>query len=261
MKLEKRYQIKAAIIFETAFHIGAGKGGSDTVSDMGVLKDPFGLPILPGSSIKGKFRSTVERLAYTIGKTACMLDSSLSGINCVSDEDYRKKLIDQYKAITSGQERLNWLHRNTCDVCKLFGSPLKASRIFFSDGILNIKTWAGVTQTRDGVVIDRDSETAVDRLKYDYEVIPPGAEFDITIDIENPTETDLALIELGLAEWEKGVMLGGFTSRGLGRAKLALNEEGIKKVDFNDPNQRLEYLKNKTMMLADREEFRQYLSP
>ena len=31
--------------------------------------------------------------------------------------------------------------------------------------------WPGVTQVRDGVAIDRDSEQAVDGAKYDYEVV------------------------------------------------------------------------------------------
>lgn len=252
MKLEKRYNIKATLRFETAFHIGAGKQGTDTVSNMGVLKDPYGVPILPGSSIKGKFRSTVERLAHVIGKTACMLNSELSGNDCVSDEKYRKNQIEDYKKEKTVQERLAWLNTHTCDVCKLFGSPLQASRIFFSDGIL--KKWAGITQTRDGVVIDRDSETAVDGAKYDYEVIPSGAEFEIAIDIENPVETDLSLIDLGLSEWEEGIMLGGFTSRGLGRAKL--EDIVIRKVDFSDVNQRLEYITNKKMLKILREEFK-----
>ena len=75
-------------------------------------------------------------------------------------------------------------------------------------------------QVRDSVVIDRDSQTAVDGLKFDYEVAPPGAEFELRIDLDNPGDEELALLGAALFEWSAGISIGGFTSRGLGRAVL-----------------------------------------
>ena len=95
---------------------------------------------------------------------------------------------------------------------------MQAGRLWVSDGML--KEWASVVQVRDGVVIDRDSQTAVNGLKYDYEVVPPGSQFDLCVDLENPTDRDMALLGAAIFEWHAGSSIGGFTSRGLGRFPL-----------------------------------------
>lgn len=98
-------------------------------------------------------------------------------------------------------------------------------------------------QLRDGVVIDRDSEKAKDRLKYDFEVVPASATFDLEITLENATAQDLQLISVGLSEFVSGFApIGGKRSRGLGACRLnnlcvfALELTGI---DGKTRNQRL----------------------
>ena len=241
MKLERRIRMTGKLQFDTAFHVGSGREG-ELGTDSGVLRDPAGLPMLPGSSIKGKYRATVEKIAPTIGLTACLLDSALSSTMCVSDADYLKKTRSQFRLLPNQQKKLEWLAGNTCDVCKLFGSQLQASRIFFSDGRLD--SWVGALQVRDGVCIDRDSETARKELKYDFEVVPAGATFHITMEMENPSAHDTALFAAGLSEWQCGVRLGGFTSRGLGLARLEIG--AIEQVDFSDSKQRNAYLLGRT---------------
>jgi len=236
MVLREKIRIEGILRFNTAFHIGSGRPGV-TISNMGVLLDPTGKPILPGSSLKGKFRATAEKLAHVLGLTACLLDRSLSGVNCISDEKYRKQEIDKYKCIKDGPQKIAWINNNTCQICHLFGSPLQAGRIFFSEGELIEGTWAEVVQTRDGVVIDRDSERARDGLKYDFDVIPAGAEFKIWIELINPTQEDMALCGAVIHEWQEGTMIGGFTSRGLGLVKL--NSMKVECLDYTDPAQRI----------------------
>ena len=81
--------------------------------------------------------------------------------------------------------------------------------------------WSGVLQLRDGVAIDRDSEKAKDRLKYDFEVVPASATFDLEITLENATPQDLQLISVGLSEFVHGFApIGGKRSRGLGACRL-----------------------------------------
>ncbi len=249
MRFEKRYVISGKLYFESAFHIGSGSMGD--LSDSGILKDPAGNPILPGSTLKGKFRSTVEKIAFSLKGKACLLNSALSGVNCVSDQDFRKTCIKDFKEEKRMPRRLEWLRKNTCEICLLFGSPLQAARIFFADG--ELQTWAKVTQVRDGVVIDRDSETAIDKLLFDYEVVPAGAVFGLKIEVVNPTEKDMAFIEAGLREWESGVMIGGHASRGLGRAKLQKVE--ISGVDFSNDEQRFSYFMTRQLVPDRRSEF------
>lgn len=237
--LKQKNRLTAALVFDTAWRIGSGKEG-DTMSDLGVMIDTQGQPILPGSSLKGKLRSTCEALSHALGLSACMLNSNASGINCTSDVQHYHSIHKEYQeTLKQGVEaRLQWIEDNTCDVCKLFGSPVKAGRLWVRDG--KMVEWASMVQVRDSVVIDRDSQTAVDGLKYDYEVVPPSSRFELCIELENPTCHDMALLGVALFEWHAGSSLGGFTSRGLGRFRL----EDIKfsGVDMSDPQQRVKFL-------------------
>jgi len=245
---KKKVRISGTIIFETAFHIGSGNEG-ELATNMGVLLDPAGHPILPGSTLKGNFRSLAEGLAEHLGLKACMLDRSISNVdNCVNGDDkHRDKIYKDFKELDNESKKIELLNKNLCNVCQLFGSPLHASRIFFSDGTL--KEYSGNLQVRDGVCIDRDTETARDKAKYDYEVVPAGALFDISIDIDNPSDNDLALVGAALAEWKNGFRLGGFTSRGLG--KVHFTNFTIEQVDYTVPDQLKDYLLERKMASAD----------
>ena len=242
-------QIKGTLAFETAFHIGSGKEG-ELATNMGVLIDQDGRPILPGSTLKGNFRSLAERLSGYLGLSACLLDNGLSGDGCVTglSNQERNPKYEVFKELKTEDKKLEWLHENTCDICRLFGSPLHASRIFFSDGVLI--NWSNALQIRDGVCIDRDSETARPGAKYDFEVVPAGAAYRITIELENPIDKELALIGAVLTEWETGFRIGGFTSRGLGRVRL--EDKTVRQVDYTDPDQLKQYLLKREMQEAER---------
>ncbi len=252
--LNRRIKISGNLIFDTAFHIGSGKEG-ELATNMGILREADGRPILPGSTLKGNFRAFAERLSEHLGFTACLMDSGLSKKDCISDEKYRKKVVDEksrktvekeFQALETEDEKITWLNKNTCDACRLFGSPLKASRIFFSDGTLT--RWDQRIQIRDGVCIDRDTETARPGAKYDFEVVPAGAAFEVTIELEDPDTRELAIIAAVLAEWETGFRLGGFTSRGLGRVRLT--DKKVEVVDYTNFDQLKSYLLTKQMAEA-----------
>ena len=108
-----------------------------------------------------------------------------------------------------------------CDTCLLFGSPFAAARLNVNDLYMPGEAWQDIIQIRDGVAIDRDSEKAKDRLKYDFEVVPASVSFDLEIVLENATPKDLQLVCVGLSEFVHGFgVIGGKRSRGLGVSKL-----------------------------------------
>lgn len=251
VSFKNKIRVSGRLEFETAFHIGAGKTGT-LGTNMGVLKDFDGIPLLPGSTLKGIFRSTAEKLAWHFKLWACFFDLSLNNEKdryCISDEKYRihedtKKELEALKKEECSEERMwEWINNHTCDVCKIFGSPMLASRIFFSDA--KLEEWAGNVLIRDGVSIDRDSETAVDQAKYDYEVVPRGAAFSFVIEIQNYEDTEIALIAAVISEWENGLRIGGFTSRGMGKCKFTLNK--VETLDYANPDQLKNYLLEKKM--------------
>jgi len=237
------------------------------MSDLGVMLDTEGVPVLPGSSLKGKLRSTCETLAHALGMSACMLDHATSGIDCASDVKlYSRRLRAEYRNVlnnrtTTVEDRLAWINANTCDVCKLFGSPLRAAKLKCAEGQLDPASWMNVVPVRDGVVLDRDSHTAVDGLKYDYEVIPAGATFAVRFDLEDPTDAQLALLGAALFDWHAGSSIGGFTNRGLGRFRL--EQVTVAGVDFAKGAERIKYLTqtNPDLRLTDRGDWVTLFSP
>ncbi len=138
LKLRRRLQVTADLVFETAWRIGTGKEGI-TSSDLGVMLDPVGKPVLPGSSLKGKLRSTCEGLAHALNMTACFLNVQASGIKCVSDTEYYRDVKDEHKKAIrdEGPEQLlAWINAHTCDVCKLFGCVCPVNSVLDEHGVM-----------------------------------------------------------------------------------------------------------------------------
>ena len=233
-----KYVFTGKIELKSAMHIGGGQinlRGTDSP----VVLTPDGDPFIPGSSFKGVFRSTVEKLvdAFPNLNTCFLLEAGNCPTTDQNNFNYnrRKNNWNEVQLATVLEEKL-------CDTCKLFGSPFSASKIFFRD--LYVDDWAETTQVRDGVAIDRDSERAVNRLKYDYEVVSVGSTFKMEIVLENPNDSDLSLVCVGLNEFVSGIGgIGGMRSRGLGNCKIT-DLVGYKS-DLTDSKQLKEYLVGK----------------
>jgi CRISPR-associated RAMP protein (TIGR02581 family) len=244
-KLKNRYIITGKVVMDTGLHIGSGEDSFET--DALVIKDAYGKPYIPGSSFKGILRSTVERIVPNIdGYRTCAL---IKGADCATVNEAKK---DQFKARLKGDEEGN--PRNLiCDTCKLFGSTAIASKIKIPD-IYVSELWTGVFEKRDGVGIDRDTETAAEGAKFDYEVVPSQTEFDFEMICENLNERDKFLLAIGLREMQSGVAsLGGHRSRGLGAFRLIIDK--ISLLDFEDRESFKTYLKEHKLKPVEPVEF------
>jgi len=101
--------------------------------------------------------------------------------------------------------------------------------------------WFGQYQQRDGVAIDRDTETASGGKLYDYEVVPAGVRFDFRAIVDNAEKWQLGMLYLGISAFENGELtIGGGSSRGLGLIELSLNSEC-----FIDSQHVMQYLTDK----------------
>jgi CRISPR-associated protein Csm3 len=241
------YKVRAQVLFQftTAFHIGSGQGG-ESGTDSGILMDAAEYPVVPGASLKGVFRSTVENLVASLNHIqlwACGLQNGLySDRPCIgggvtSNETYTMAN-KQYQ--NSHGKDVRGIEKNRCSVCTLFGSPLSGGRLFVSDAELATPDIFRL-EHRDGVGLDRDSGTARDGIKYDYDVANSGLFYTTQIEIDHPAPADMALFGMGLLEWRyNGLRLGGKTSRGLG--VTAIHELALATVDLGDPEQRKRYL-------------------
>lgn len=236
-ELRNRYLFKGQLAMQTGLHIGGGRA-SLSPSDSPVVLTPTGHPFIPGSSFKGALRSTVEKLVPELPASTKLSSCALIEL----PEELQIKETEQEagpkSCPTARQRGIATVRRRReqagedydierldlpylCSTCRLFGSSFAASRININDLYLASDEWAGGIQIRDGVAIDRDSETAKDGLKYDFEVVPASATFNLNITLENATAMDLQLISIGLSEFVHGfAMIGGKRSRGLGACEL-----------------------------------------
>ena len=239
---KNRLEITGILTTVTALRISAGRSTEPIGSDLPVIKDALGKPLIPGSSFKGALRSRLE--------------SFLRGIDPNRAEDPAN-----YTSSTRNNQvkNLKVKHKNddlnltqeligiTDDIGSLFGTPWMASKFQVRDLTVQLNAWFGQYQERDGVAIDRDTETAADGKLYDYQVVPAATPFDFKAVVENAHDWELGLLTIGLHQFEtEQIPLGGGRSRGLGVVKLEIDKMLWVDVE-NHPKFLLEYLQKLVM--------------
>ena len=224
LKLIGKLIVEGDIVCQTGLHIGAGKGSLEIGgADNPVVKDAFGLPYVPGSSLRGKLRSLLEQS---------------SGLAVPSELVYVSK--------RRGQEvRIHQSERPDDEICLLFGrNPGRMERVAGESQESSAATPARLTvydapliaesitpqmrENMDDELTEVKSENAIDRITSQanprtLERVPAGARFHfrIVLDVLCPEDRELLprLIEgLRLLEDDS---LGGGGSRGNGRIALA----------------------------------------
>ena len=182
--LRNRYLFKGKLVLQTALHIGGGRTTLSS-SDSPVVLTLKQIPFIPGSSFKGSLRSTIEKFVPTLSTemfSCALIELDHEELQEARDRHERICSTARQKEITQARREnpgevemiLARARENLCDTCELFGSPFAAARIAVNDLYMPEGAWDGALQIRDGVAIDRDSEKAKDRLKYDFESSRPA---------------------------------------------------------------------------------------
>ncbi len=209
---------------ETGLHVGAGKGSLEIGgSDNPVVKDAFGRPYVPGSSLRGKIRSLLEQS---------------SGLAAPGELVYLSR--------RKGQEvRIHQSDRPDDEVCLLFGrNPGRMERVqgetlettqatparlaVFDAPLVPESITAQMRENLDDELTEVKSENAIDRITSQanprtLERVPAGARFKIRLVMDVLCEEDAPLFQrvlegLRLLEDDS---LGGGGSRGSGRVSFA----------------------------------------
>ncbi len=208
---------------ETGLHIGAGKGSLEIGgADNPVVKDAFGLPYIPGSSLRGKVRSLLENAL---------------GLTSPAELVYLSK--------RKGQEvRIHQSDRPDDEIGLLFGrSPLRLDRVEGEALDMRSATPARLTiydapldqdsitaqmrENLDDEITEVKSENAIDRITSQanprtLERVPAGARFKVRLVVDVLCDEDKALparVLEGLRLLEDDA-LGGGGSRGSGRVSF-----------------------------------------
>jgi CRISPR-associated protein Csm3 len=216
--------LEGEIQCQTGLHIGAGKGSLEIGgADNPVVKDAFGIPYIPGSSLRGRLRSLLEQTL---------------GLAVPSELIYLSK--------RRGQEvRIHQSDRPDDEVCILFGrnsgrvervsgeaveSPRATpARLTVYDAPLIVDSITPqMRENLDDELTEVKSENAVDRITSQanprtLERVPSGARFRFRMVLDVLCEEDkplLARLIEGLRLLEDDA-LGGGGSRGNGRVAFS----------------------------------------
>src|SRR5215510_2570436 len=223
LKFQGKLILEADLICETGLHIGAGKGSLEIGgADNPVVKDAFGRPYVPGSSLRGKLRSLLEQAA---------------GLNPTEMVYLSKR---------KGQEvRIHQSDRADDEICILFGrnpgrlermsgeatESLTATpaRLTVYDAPLDADSITSqMRENLDDELTEVKSENAVDRITSQanprtLERVPAGARFRVRFIMDVLCDEDAPLfarVVEGLRLLEDDA-LGGGGSRGSGRIRFA----------------------------------------
>ncbi|MDF5738336.1 MULTISPECIES: type III CRISPR-associated RAMP protein Csx7 [unclassified Nostoc] len=253
-KFKNRLEIIGVLTTITALRISAGRSSEPIGTDLPVIKDVLGQPLIPGSSFKGAMRSRLESFLRGIDSSfaanpAIEAEWSITNERMNGENGLKKEVekeLEQYpqeeRAAKKDQLLTDKIINETDLISLLFGSPWIASKFQVRDLTVVTDTWFGQYQERDGVAIDRDTETAADGKLYDFQVVPAGTQFEFRAVVENAEESELGLLMIGLHQFEtEQIPLGGGRSRGLGVVKLEI--EKMYWLDVNNkPEKLLTYL-------------------
>lgn len=233
---KNRLEISGKLTTVTALRISAGRSTEPIGSDLPVIKDALGKPLIPGASFKGALRSRLECFLRGIlgGERTLVANPAVEEEWSITAQEMRQ-LKEQYTTDTALTEAIL---SQTDLISRLFGSPWLASKFQVRDLTVLPDYWFGQYQERDGVAIDRDTETAADGKLYDFQVVPAGTPFAFKAVVENAEDWELGLLMIGLHQFEtEQIPLGGGRSRGLGVVKLEVEEMGwFDARDENKPN-------------------------
>jgi len=199
-KLNSRGLLEYTISTQSDLHIGGHTTIEPAEVDNPVIKNVQGLPIIPGSSLKGVLRSEIERLLRGLNVDICDIFDNKSRGGC-----------------------------NECPVCQLFGGKDVASSIRIKDGIAT----KSKTLIRDGIAINRKKRKTQDKSKFEIEVVPQGTIFKGMITIENVGfgESDFSKLGalLSLVDFFNACNgnIGHAASRGYGQVLVEINKINI----------------------------------
>ncbi|MBX3249960.1 MAG: CRISPR-associated RAMP protein [Myxococcales bacterium] len=192
----------------SALRIGVGRSHDALGTDLPVLRDARGVPMIPGASIKGVLRSQVEAL--------------FRATNPEWARDPFEPQPEAEEAEGSAADRAAARQREVAEHAdeagKIFGMPSLASHVRVGDAT---PVGSVIVEVRDGVAIDRDLGRVSGSKKYDYEVIAAGSRFQFELMMDGLDDAREGAVVAGLELLDEGfARLGGFKSRGLGRVRL-----------------------------------------
>ena len=215
--------ITGKIKLKTGLHIGAQRETMDIGGiDNPVIKDPLtGLPYIPGSSLKGKLRSLLEKAKNS--------EQPPEKRGCGENRFFNRRIKDKPEMWIHACDR-SYDEIKNCEICRLFGTSGKKgdnfpARVLVRDAFLTEEfkdRWEDVVEIKYETAIDRITSAANPRP---MERVPPSVEFEFEIvynvEDEKTKEQDLKNLFTAMKLLEDDY-LGGSGSRGYGKVEILI---------------------------------------
>ena len=197
---------------------------------------------LPGSSLKGALRAHCERIVRTLGGNRPR-DGKVWACDPLNQDAPCRKLKDIHEENTAA------IYRDSCTVCKVFGSTDIAAHSRISDAY-PIDSTKIQREERNGVAIDRVFGS-VAFGPFNFEVITAG-EFTTNITLKNFTTAQLALMALAIRDFDQQrVGIGFAKSRGLGQVNMKVKQVAIHYPTAIVEDEKLQILGNRSKDFGD----------
>ncbi|MCP4164947.1 MAG: hypothetical protein GY759_03515 [Chloroflexi bacterium] len=234
-----RYRITGTLKTLSPLHVGTGEANTLDVYTTDELKefeknkikapevsrimtDHVQKPLIPGSTLRGVMRHWLLSILQGFGN------------QWAAAQDYEDKTwlaMSQQLQINRVREEFSYLEL-------LFGTPFNAGKVEVWDAeclteVLKpadqLLHWNGkrLTYVDTSVVIDPNKGTAVDKLLFKTEIVPPGVEFALNIIGQNISDLELGLILLALQGFNSAIYpihVGARSGRGYGRVRFTAGD-------------------------------------
>jgi CRISPR/Cas system CSM-associated protein Csm3 (group 7 of RAMP superfamily) len=199
--------INVQVELASPLHVGSGSM-ADSLADKPLLKDAYGLPVISGSSLKGRVRHAAEKIVTALAPNVRVCEAPYPDRMCRGPD------LDKL-----------------CPVCRVFGAPGFPAPVRFGRLTLDLapaapalkvrgnQAWAqtlnDATEVRTGVGLSRSLRTAQEDILYTVETYPdsPALMFQGKVQGALEERRDVALLVAALRTVNT---LGGNRSRGLG---------------------------------------------
>lgn len=243
-------------VVKTIF-IRDSRNGDSKNNDLKIFKDRRKIPIIPGSSLKGRIRSIIEEKLGIAEAIRRVRNTDLMLVSNEKELDLLRKSLKNISEIS--EDQLKNLENNIRRVWRIFGKSgstedreLVLGNTIFTDLYPTeetLKEWDKLyereltydvgTEIKVENVIDRKTGTAQHPRK--MERVIPGSKFEGYIifrlkgeSLSEEEKKDLELIIEGLKDLQDYYYLGSSGTRGYGRVKISIFDKNVKNINVEE---------------------------
>lgn len=232
-RLEEVVEIEVEYTAKSCLAIGAGREISFEATESPVVR-VGNQPVIPGSTLKGVIRSTLESLLTQDNVKVCVPSATIPGsIRRDEHQDYVREIGRQ---MPCGLE-------NPCPVCQIFGTTGQREGLSGKAIFLDAQPIEGVKVElieRTHVALTRDTKSQAGGKLMSLQAVDAGAKFKGVIRLINPREWQVGAI-LQALETVKMLGIGSKKTAGYGEIGieiLSLGAKGFKDGNWQKPEEK-----------------------